>query len=456
MADDRSSRRLLQFRQEADLKRDAEGAPLLSPFFVLHQGPDVHVVDVRPAEEAGGALGYIPGSVFCSVDRLEQLVREVPDDLPVVLVSRTGRDAAKAALQLQRSGRRYVAAMAGGLTGWRRLGFGTSRDPAGVLDVQDVMDRLRPTAAAGPMEGPFSVEQVRDHVGEPRNVRWVKLASMATYGHFSCIDGRDERGVIGAPGGDAGEFLLSLAAVERATGATLDEDDVAQALLARIDTFGDFSRHTDGHAFETLAAAVRDDARIGDAIGRTVTESYEYLRRPPAQDRPALLEHLLNPDYLGCGHVRLMLQHPDEYGIRRELVESFLRSFYHLWWQGAPELDLTLLPGEHAEAAVVNVRLEEELWGMSRVPLVSPTCAGSQMFINHPDVASYLRQRVVEFHVRGLGPVAVKDPEALRTGLEELASQQLTRTIGYLAKGLPIYDVVFSGDGSYEVRASGG
>ncbi len=171
MSDDRARRRLLRLRLEAGLERDADGAPLLSPLFVLRQGRDVHVVDLRPAEEAGGALGYIPGSVFISVDRLEPLVREVPDDLPVVLVSRTGHDAAKAALRLQRSGMHYVAAMTGGLARWRRLGFGTSRDPAGVADT------LRVKTAAGPTDGRLSLEQVRDHVGDPRNIRWVKAKS---------------------------------------------------------------------------------------------------------------------------------------------------------------------------------------------------------------------------------------------------------------------------------------
>ena len=74
------------------------------------------------------------------------------------------------------------------------------------------------------------------------------------------------------------------------------------------------------------------------------------------------------------------------------------------------------------------------------------------MFVNHPDVANLARRRIVEFHLRGLGPVAVEDGEALQTAVEELATQQLTRTLGYLAKGLPIYDLVFSPDGSYEVR----
>ncbi len=450
MSDDHARRSAFQSRWDAVVERDADGAPLLPPLFVLRQGPDVRVVDLRPADEAAGALGYIPGSVFISVDRIEPLARDASDDLPVVLVSRTGRDAATAALRLQRGGMRYVAAMAGGLASWRRLGFGTSRDPAGVTD------RWRPTPAATQGEGTASLEQVRTHIGDPRSIRWVKLASLATFKSFSCIDGRDERGLIGTPGGDAGEFLLSLAAVERVTGATLDEQTVEHALLAHLDAFGDFSRHCDAHAFEKLLTALRGDARMDAAIDGGGVKSADDLRRLPVEVHPAVLEHLLNPDHLGCGHVRLMLQKSDEYGIRAELVESFLRAFMRLWWAGAPELDITVLQGEHEETAIVNVRLDEKPWSLTRVPLVSPTCAGNQVFVNHPDIANHLRRGVVEFHRRGLGPVTVDDGAALQAAIDELAVQQLTSTVGYIAKGLPIYDVVFSRDGTYTLQEAGG
>ena len=250
------------------------------------------------------------------------------------------------------------------------------------------------------------------------------------YGGFSCIDGRDERGLVGTPGGDAGEFLL-VAGSARAHHRDRSRRGLPwrSALLARVDSFGDFSVHTDGHAFEALEAAVSAATpRIGGAGTEAASPSwYEFLRqRPPVEVREALLEHLLNPDVVGCGHVRMMLLHSDEYGLRRELVVSFIRSFYHLWWEGAPELSLTLLPGEHEEAAVVNVCLEEELWSGSRIPLVSPTGAGSQIFVNHPDVASHLRREIAEFHLRGLGPVAVGDARsASQTAFDELAEQQL-------------------------------
>jgi hypothetical protein len=46
-------------------------------------------------------------------------------------------------------------------------------------------------------------------------VRWVKMAALLLHGKSSCVDGRDDHGVIGTPGGDAGEFLLALTSIER-------------------------------------------------------------------------------------------------------------------------------------------------------------------------------------------------------------------------------------------------
>ena len=73
------------------------------------------------------------------------------------------------------------------------------------------------------------------------------------------------------------------------------------------------------------------------------------------------------------------------------------------------------------------------------------------MFVNHADVTRHLRRLMVEFHTRGLGPAPVEDGDTFGACLDELATQQLVTTLGYLAKGLPVYDVVFDIDGSFDV-----
>jgi len=430
---------LLSRRWRARVERDAEGAPTVSPLFVVQQGAGVQIVDLRAAEEATGILGHVAGSAFLGPE-------EIPSDMLVVLVDADGRKAAQVALDLERAGMTHVAALAGGLAAWRRLGLGISREPARPLEPRRARDR----------EGPLSIEEVREHVGDPRAVRWMKLSLLVTLGHFSCIDGRDGRGVIGTPGGDAGEFILAMAAHEQVTGLTLDEEAVMSALLAHLDAFGDFYMHTDAQAVQQLLDDMRADERLRPSLAGIddPEELVAFLRRPPESAREALLEHLVLPDHIGCGHIRSMLQHGDEYEVRSELVEAFLRAFHRLRWLGAPELILTMLPGEHEEAAVVNVRVDGEIWSLAPVPLVSPACGGTQMFVNHPDVSSHLRRLIVKLHARGDGPLAI-DPareSELQAAVQWLAAKQLTATVRRFAARLPIYDVAFRGQGAFEVR----
>jgi hypothetical protein len=43
----------------------------------------------------------------------------------------------------------------------------------------------------------------------------------------------------------------------------------------------------------------------------------------------------------------------------------------------------------------------------------------------------------------------------MQKAISDLADRQLGVTVGYLAKGLPVFDVVFKSDGSFDVRSSG-
>jgi hypothetical protein len=210
------------------------------------------------------------------------------------------------------------------------------------------------------------------------------------------------------------------------------------------------------HAFENLTRALLADQRLHAVVaGLTEPEEWAaFLHKPAPELRDALLEHLVDPAHIGCGHIRLMLQHSDEYGIRPELVLSFMRAFYRLWWEGAAELQLTTLPGGHEEGAVVNIRLAENVLSLSNIALISPQCGGQQMFVNHPDISAYLRQATVRYLARGVGPLSVEPAQegALQAAVDELAARQMTATLGHLAKGLPVFEVIFSADGSFDVR----
>ena len=76
------------------------------------------------------------------------------------------------------------------------------------------------------------------------------------------------------------------------------------------------------------------------------------------------------------------------------------------------------------------------------------------MFVCHPQVVGFLRRQLVSFALQQRALVPIVSAEALTATLDELAGAQTAATLGVLAKGLPIFDVVYS-PGAWEVRDGG-
>lgn len=447
--------RMLRANWLSNLERSPNGFPLLWPEFVGRQGRSVRIVDVREPDELVGPLGHIAGCDWIPRERVHTLADRLDRDAKVVLVSRAGERSGPLAHELETRGMRFVASMIGGMVTWRSLGFAISRDHA-ILARHDVLRDISPVE---PRPGPLSIEAVREHIGDAHSVRWAKMASLLLHGRLSCVDGRDETGVIGTPGGDAGELLLALTALERVTGEALRPRDVTELLRRRVDTFGRFYLHGDVHAANELIKAIRADARFDEAL-EGVFEPMTWRRffeEPPAAIRELLLEYMVQPAHIGCGHLKLMIQDGVRYGARPELVREVLRSFNRLRWGGAPETEFVPLPGGHAEGAVVNVRVRGDLRSYTPIPLVAPRGPGTQMFVNHPQVASRLRVEMAGFLVEqgDLTHASGERCDALLEEMEAIASAQMALTLGRLARGLPIYDVTFGRHGELTVEHVG-
>ena len=444
---------------KALLYRSEIGSPLLPVEFVAGQGSAVRLIDVRVPEDLIGPLGYISGADWIPFERVDSLPGRLDPESPLVIVSRHGERASEVARMLEARGLRHVAAMGGGLSQWRSLGFSTTRDPA-ILDQCDVLRPIEPPACTDGDVKNLTIEQLEAHLGDPLSVRWVKLAALVLHAHLSCIDGRDDRGIIGTPGGDAGQFLLALAAIEATLEQSLDPGVIAMLLGRRIDAFGGFYMHTDHIAMAAVTAAMHDDPRFATVLTEfdEPGEWRQFFRRPPLALRDAVLEHLCQPWAIGCGHIRLMYQHAAEYRLRPALVLDYLRAFYRARWEGAFRAEYQLLHGRHNERAVVNTRIEGTLQPFTLIPLVSPACTGSQMFVNHPKVSRYLLQLLVDFLLlqTDLIPEFTKDQRpALLDQVESLSAIHTQNSLGHLARGLPIYDILFAVDGQVHVALAG-
>ena len=436
--------------------RSPSGIPLFSADYVSRLGRAARIVDVRPKDELLGPLGYVPGCDWIPQERALSILGALGDDDPIILVSRGGERAGKLAATLEMQGKRYVGALFGGILDWRQAGLSTVRDP----EIAQREGQLRSTDMrwSAPKKE-LRADDLEAHVGDPRSIRWRKVAALLVNGRLSCVDGRDDSGVMGTPGGDAGEFLLALAGVERVSGRTIDDATLRALLLRRLDVFGRFYFHTDLIAGNALIESMRADHRLDHALAH-VYEPLEWRRfmgSPPADVRALVLEHAVKPAHLGCGHLRLALLHPERYGMRPALIESFLRSFFELSWSGHDENETQVLPGGHAEGAVVNIVVEHGVEAFSQIPLVSPMAAGSQMFVNHPQVSTFLRDQTARFLARqtDLHPLGAGGETELLDVLCTLGKAQLEHTLSELAPGLPVYEIAFNDNHGAKVTTLG-
>ncbi|MGB6200334.1 MAG: DedA family protein/thiosulfate sulfurtransferase GlpE [Candidatus Acidiferrales bacterium] len=112
----------------------------------LHQkmeaGEDVIVVDLRHSTEFEAEPETIPGAVHMDTAELEEAIEVIPRDRDIVLFCSCPNEAtaAQMALRLRKLGITRIRPLAGGLDGWRELGFPVQVAPVG----EDNPDTLAP------------------------------------------------------------------------------------------------------------------------------------------------------------------------------------------------------------------------------------------------------------------------------------------------------------------------
>lgn len=437
------------------LKRTDGSRPEVTADYVARQGKGLRVIDIRPEAELPGELGYVPGSDWVPFSEAGSLHLHIKPYEPTVLVCDDGRRSSNLAGWLETAGLKMVAAMRGGVRAWRDQGFLPQRSSA-LLKRMGALSPL-PDWAAEAGRKDFTLEDISNHVGDPRSVRWIKVAAFLLNGRLSCVDGRDHVGVVGSPGGDAGEFVLALAAIEQVIGRSLSQDEVKKLLRRRLDTFGHFAFHTDTAAGNLSIAAIRADPRTRTSVANigNPLQFRQYFNQPPLEVRDALAEIMVKPEHTGCGHLRLAMQHSAKWGVRDGLTQQVLSEALKLRWAGVEELEFTPLSGTHSEGAVLNIRVSGHLDAYSRVPLVSPSIGGHQMFINHPDVTRFLRGQMAQWLALNQDLFTVPTVSALFDAMQGLHEKQLAATLGELAAGLPVYDVTVQLDGRSDVKLAG-
>lgn len=271
-----------------------------------------------------------------------------------------------------------------------------------------------------------------------RDTRVLSLEDLTGHHAVGCVDGRRAQCVAGAPGASAGLLVLLLASLEARSGRRLPAPAVHHIFRRYLDHFGSFHIHTDRAA----------QGRLARALGH---EPDQMIRNPPDHLRVSVLEALLDPDHVGCGHLRLLLEEPDAYGVRRELVEAVLTGFFLRLWDGDPRLVLDILDGDHHEGGVVRIRTEppretgpwhDHGYTPAAPALVAacPRHRGLDLFVYHPDAVAWLHAMHAVF-LATQGFITPDQIPACAAAQQRLGEQHLEATLLRLAPELPVFDV---------------
>lgn len=252
----------------------------------------------------------------------------------------------------------------------------------------------------------------REHAFEFARVNRVKLPEHA-YLNTRCIDGRyestPETPFFTFPGADAGEFLLACSAANE-FGFDIDYDKVFAVLTKLVGGKENLRFHTDEHA-----------------------HSDEPLK--------------------GCGYVGQVRQAPADYGIIPADISYVEKAFAQAQKAGAKQ---TVLRGDHEESVVFLVR-----GGYGIMPqgdaIVDNRRHHIQAFIYHQTLADK-RHRLYAKALLEEGALVIPagvDESYLYEVFADVAETQLMETLRRLAKGLPIYEIVFDKDGLFEIEDMG-
>lgn len=430
------------------------------PDFVAQLGQNVHIIDTREEDEILSPTGYIRTANWYPGGNLSLIEADFPKNSLIALVASTDAESRRILKCLKKSGYAFAAVILGGMFTWKITGFKSSRDPVILEHKNDAtsLKKLHVCDHSSHPEGDLMTkDHLSDHLRSGRNIQWIKMAAFMVHGRLSCIDGRDDGGVVAAPGGDMGEFITQLATAEQLLECNLTEEQVDELFQRRIDTFGRFYMHSDQSATNRLVEKLSDDInpRIREAVKQLPPDFAinHVLAKIPRDKMEQALDILTMPEHIGCGHLKFMLTDSEKYRVRHDLVKTALKCFFKTRWEtggGTAECDYVVLHGSHEECGVANITINREIQSYTKIPLISPSIQNKQIFVNHGQISQYLRHQHSQWFLEQ-GDILNfnKTSAAAYPALVDLLSEHHAQeTVSLLAKDLPMYTLEFSDDSS--------
>jgi len=249
---------------------------------------------------------------------------------------------------------------------------------------------------------------------------------------FSSLDGRNGEKILGAAGGDMGEFIHSLESYTKVTGQVLTYDEVEQlfARLLKVMSRSKFAYETDEKAYQKLAIATGCQnlhiASVGDKRKKT-----------------AVIDALGSDsfaDYIGDPFLHFLAVNFEAAGVRREYIVYAIQAFHNsLWKNNVEQSTLCYLEvrGRVDPKALIHVKTPGYCVDQGLAPLISSQICAGQTFVDHTDAVKLFRRELVNLVVK-----PGDNPQDVLAAFNTLAQANLAK-FWDTYQGLPSFTVTF-------------
>jgi len=274
---------------------------------------------------------------------------------------------------------------------------------------------------------PLTQIELEDHLGEPENIEWAHVMQQ----FFEGTDSRGQERQLGTLGGDLGEFLIVLGAMEAQLGKTFSAPEVMHKFRGYLTVMSreKFYFDIDIPAINNLKKACHcPQLNIAD---------------PPDAKKDVLRNSTHTVESNSNEFFRKLLADPAQYNIRAELAYHVLDAFYTVMWKKSDPLHrrikFVLLKGPLEPKGFVMIKTPGYCNAQLLAPMISPELCSKQMGIYHGDAAVLLRTEMAGVMLYA----TPEDKNAVVRKANELASAALTAVLADHQE--PVYTVAFEG-----------
>jgi hypothetical protein len=269
--------------------------------------------------------------------------------------------------------------------------------------------------------------ELEDHLGEVDSIQWGHTLQ----NYFQGTDPRGQERELATLGGDLGEFLMVLGAIEAEQSVEFTPEDVEAKLKMYLTVMSKekFFFSIDGPAIATFKKACGcPNLNIAD---------------PPDAKKELLLNATVDPASMGDEFFNKVIADAAGYGLRPELVQSVLSAFFNTMWNKADPLHrrikFALLKGDYDPKGFIMVKTPGYCNAQLLAPMISPELCGKQMGIYHGDASVLLRTEMA-------GVLLIKSPES-KNAVVRKANEMAAAAVVKLLEGHtePVYTVTFQG-----------